>query len=167
MKTINTTITEACVLPSLGKIYKEEIDPNITLRTMTTAEEMQRMSNTEYPYRTMSTIIKNCMMNDVPINPYDMCMGDYLFLLHKLRIVTYGPKYNLSSTCPYCGHSNEDEIDLNDLLVKTFKDEILDLFEFDLPQSKVHVKIKYQTPRMLDIINDKVKNFQKKSTDKI
>ena len=32
----NYTINESYILPSKGKIYEKEIDPNITLRSMTT-----------------------------------------------------------------------------------------------------------------------------------
>ena len=79
------TITGDFVLPSKGKIYTEEIDPNVTLRTMTTAEEMRRMSSTDFPYKAMSEIIHSCMVSGPELHPYDMCLGGYLFLLYKLR----------------------------------------------------------------------------------
>lgn len=160
------TITDSFVLPSQGKIYSTEIDPNVTLRTMTTAEEMRRMSQTDYPYRVMSDIIKACMVDGPKLSPYDMCIGDYLFLLYKLRLVTYGSEYSLSSTCPYCMHVNNDTIDLKDLLVLEYKDDIMNFASFDLPQTKQHVEIKFQTPRMLDTIAEKGREFNKKTKDK-
>jgi wobble nucleotide-excising tRNase len=44
-----------------------------------------------------------------------MALGDYEFLLHKLRIVTYGPEYKMALTCPYCGKEFETTADLEQL----------------------------------------------------
>lgn len=160
------TITGNFVLPSKGKIYTEEIDPNVTLRTMTTAEEMRRMSATDFPYKAMSEIIKACMVSGPELHPYDMCLGDYLFLLYKLRTVTYGPFYKVTTTCPYCTTQNIDTINLDELEAKEFDPEIFNYMQFELPQSKNTVKLKIQTPRMLDTVQEKVKQYRKKSDDK-
>lgn len=160
------TITGNYVLPSLGKVYSNEIDPNVTLRTMTTAEEMRRMSSTDYPYRLMSEIIKDCMVSGPDLHPYDMCLGDYLFLLYKLRTVTYGSEYTISTICPYCTNNNTDTINLDNLEVKTFEEDILKYQEFILPTTKKKIKIKFQTPRILDYIDERVKQHKKKSNDK-
>lgn len=163
---MNYTITDSFTLPSKGRVYPTEIDPNITLRTMTTAEEMRRMSQTDYPYRTMANIIKDCIVEGPNLSPYDMCIGDYLFLLYKLRLVTYGSEYSLSSTCPFCMSVNNDTVDLKDLLVLEYKDDIMNFASFELPQTKQRVEIKFQTPRMLDTITEKTKEYLKKSKNK-
>ena len=160
------TITGDFILPSKGKIYTEEIDPNVTLRTMTTAEEMRRMSSTDFPYKAMSEIIKACIVSGPELHPYDMCLGDYLFLLYKLRSVTYGPNYKVTTTCPYCTNQNIDSIDLDDLEVREFDLDMYDYMSFELPQTKKKIKLKMQTPRMLDNVQEKVKHHIKKSNDK-
>ena len=161
------TITGNFILPSLGKVYTPEIDPAVTLRTMTTTEEMRRMSSSDYPYRIMSEIIQDCIVSGPEISPYDMVIADYLFLLHKLRIVTYGSEYKLTTMCPYCTHANNDTVDLNDLIVQEFDPIILDKFTFELPQTKKKITLKFQTPRMLDQVAAEVKNYQKKSKNSL
>lgn len=160
------TITGNFILPSLGKVYSSEIDPNVTLRTMTTAEEMKRLSRSDFPYKTMSDIIKDCMVSGPAVHPYDMCLGDYLFLLYKLRTVTYGPSYTITTVCPFCTTENTDTISLDDLYVRQFDESVLNLREFELPQTKKRIKIRFQTPRILDTIEDKVRHHKKKSMDK-
>lgn len=160
------TISEIVTLPSLGKIYSPEIDPQVSLRSMSTADEMKRLSQTEFPYRTMCEIIKGCITTPVSIHPYDMCIGDYLFLLHKLRIVTYGSSYTLSSICPYCGHANIDTVMLDELPVKQYTNSIQDYFYFTLPRTNKQIKIRFQTPRILDIVSQRVSDYRKKSKDK-
>lgn len=165
MEKFNTT-EEIYSLPSLGKIYPQEVTPEIKIRSMTTAEEMRRLSQTDYPYRLMSDIMKDCLLEDIGIHPYDLCLGDYLFLLHRLRAATYGEEYSLTTVCPYCGHKNEETINLIDIPKNEFDPSVLDYLTFVLPKSKQTVDITYQTPRMLDTISHLVKNHKKKSKDK-
>ena len=162
----NYTISEIVTLPSLGKLYSPEIDPQVSLRSMSTADEMKRLSQTEFPYRTMCEIIKDCITTPVSVHPYDMCIGDYLFLLHRLRIVTYGADYTLSSICPFCGHNNIDTVNLDDLGIKTYTDDVLKYFNFKLPRTEKEIKIRFQTPRMLDSVTQRVSEHKKKSKDK-
>lgn len=159
------TTAETFVLPSGGKIYPCEVNPNVTLRSMTTADEMRRLSNTEAPYKLMCDMIDDCMTEDIGISSYDMCLGDYQFLLHKLRIVTYGKDYKINTVCPYCGCSADNTINLDDLKVLYYTDEIKKYLEFDLPVSKKHITIRMQTPRLLDDINLKTKEARKKSSN--
>lgn len=157
------TITGDYVLPSLGKVYKEEIDPHITLRSMTTAEEMRRMSNTEFPNKAMSEIIDECIVSGPKMSAYDMCMADYLYLMFKLRIVTYGSEYTISTICPYCTHQNINDIDLNDLYIQEFDSKLYDYMSFELPRTKKHITLQLQTPRMLDNIEEQVKRYKQKA----
>lgn len=112
---MDTTIYESFILPSKGLIYEEKIDPNISLRSMTTMEEMKRLSPTDMPYKVMSDIIEACMEEKPPIHVYDMCLGDYQFLLHKIRIVTYGPEYKMAVRCPECKAVTESIANLESL----------------------------------------------------
>lgn len=159
------TIGETYTLPSLGKVYDRQINPNIKLRAMTTNEEMKRLGQSDRPLSVMSEIIDDCLVDKPGISAYDMCLGDYQFLLHKLRVVTYGPEYKITTTCPYCGNRMEGEIDLDKLEVLTYNEKLNKYFEFDLPRSKKHIKIRMQTPRMVDDIAQKANEMRRKTKD--
>ena len=97
-----------------------------------------------------------------------MALGDYEFLLHKLRIVTYGPKYKMGLACPHCGTPFESEADLEQLEITDFDEEKFEsLRSFILPKSGDSIKIKFQTPRMLDDVELQTKEAKRKfkSTD--
>ena len=158
------TIAEDFTLPSLGKIYKKEVSPYVKVRSMTTREEMQRLNPSDRVYKPLCDVIDSCLVESPGISCYDMCLGDYIYLLHKVRIVTYGPKYKTSTVCPYCGCSHDIEISLEDLDIKTYSEDILKYLEIDLPQTKHHVVIKPQTPRMLDEIELRAKEQKKKNS---
>ena len=159
------TLTGTYTLPSLGKVYGDKkINPEITLRSMTTEEEMKRLNPSDKPYKVMADIIDACMIEKPGISSYDMCIGDYQFLLHKLRIVTYGSSYPLASTCPWCGSTNTDKINLEQMEVLTYSEELSKYNELDLPITKHHITLKMQTPRMLDDISVRAKEIRKKSS---
>ncbi len=156
------TLTGDYVLPSLGKIYDNEVNPNVKIRSMTVAEEMKRLNSSDRPYKTLADIIDDCLIDKPGISSYDMCLGDFQFLLHKLRIVTYGSSYKLSSKCPHCGYTNYGEIDLNDMSVSSYTDEVDNYFEIELPTSKNKIRLRMQTPRILDDISNRTKEMASK-----
>ena len=159
----NYTISENITLPSNGEVYEFNVVPNIKLRSMTTAEEMQRLSNTNSAYKNLCDIIDACMVENPGISSYDMIIGDYVFLLYQLRIITYGSEYKTGSVCPFCGSTVVDTFNLDDLIVNKFDEKVLALKEFDLPVCGSHVEIKFQTPRIVDRINQQIKDFRSKA----
>jgi len=166
MQNNNYTIVETFTLPSKGLIYDPVVAPEITLRSMTTADEMRRLSNSEYQYKPMSDILDNCIVEGPQMSAYDMCIGDYQFLLYKLRIVTYGDDYKVETKCPYCGFTNSDKISLDAFPILELSDDIDKYREFELPVSKNKIKIRFQTPRLLDQVDIRTREAKKKSEDK-
>lgn len=160
------TIVEQCTLPSKGKVYGVPVNPNISLRSMTTAEEMRRLQPSERPMQVLCGLIDDCMVDKCGISSYDMCLGDYQYLLHRLRMVTYGGEYRTSTQCPYCLSTNEDTINLGDLVINEYTEDVQQYFEFDLPRTKHHIKIRMQTPRMLDEVQVRAKDYKKRSNKK-
>ena len=152
-------------LPSEGKIYGSmQVNPHVKMRSMTTAEEIRRLNHTEKPYKAMSEIIDEGLVEDICISAYDVCLADYQYLLHKLRVVTYGPMYKIGTTCPYCGSSNTHNINLDtDLTLTPFNEEEFRKYsEITLPVTKRDIKLRVQTPRVLDNVSYKIKEHKRK-----
>lgn len=162
----NYTIAEEYTLPSLGKVYSENVNPVVKLRSMTTEHEMKRLAPSERGYQNICEVIDDCIVNDIGISAYDLCLADYQFLLHKLRIVTYGSDYKTSVQCPYCGSIQENVIDLSNLEVTNFEESDFTKYtEFVLPKTKKKITIKMQTPRMTDDIKVRSKELSRKSNN--
>jgi hypothetical protein len=98
-----------------------------------------------------------------------MCLGDYHYLLNKLRIVTYGNDYKMTAVCPLCGNLNNDSLDLESLKMLQFDESLTDNLEITLPVTGKIVKLKLQTPRAIDDIqirkNDILKDMPNMDTD--
>ena len=146
------TLSADYTLPSKGKIYTTEVNPNIKLRSMTTIEEMRRLSKSDRQYQNMAEIIDDCLVEPIGISAYDLALGDYQFLLHKLRVVTYGEDYEIGSTCPTCGHLNTGVVNLDSLIVNEYNENVDKLLTVTLPRCGKTVQLQFQTPRMIDDI---------------
>ena len=167
MSKSNYTISESYLLPSKGLIYDKPIDPNFTVRSMTTSEEMKRLSPTDTPYRVMSEIIEECLVKKLEIPVYDLCVGDYQFLLHKLRIVTYGPEYKMAIQCPNCNEVTVSKINLENLSVTEYEESIQESMKIHLPQSDKKIELVIQTPRSIEEVSTRTKEIKKRMKDSI
>ena len=146
-------ISENYTLPSGGKLYKEDVNPHIAIRSMTTADEMRRTAHSDLAYANLCKVIDDCLVEKPGISSYDMCIGDYVFLLHRLRIVTYGKEYKLSTICPICGKQHNTKFNLDELKVNEYTEELDKYLSIELPISKKKLALNVMTPRILDSIS--------------
>ena len=158
-------IKEDYTLPSKGKVYSRPVSQDFTIRSMTTAEEMKRLGKSELPNKMLSEIIDDCLVRSPGISSYDMCVGDYQYLLYKLRIVTYGPDYKIVTHCPFCGATNKQTLNLDQLKVSEYSEDYTNLLNIKLPRTGKQVKLRLQTPRILDEIFAKTKKYAKEYPD--
>ena len=157
------TIMEGYELPSKGKIYAEAVNPHIELRSMTARDEMKRLSPSSTPLKTLADIIEGCCIDQPGIHVYDMSLGDYEFLLHKLRIVTYGEDYKVALRCPECGEKIETIAKLGQLDVKEFDEDAVNALRvFSLPKSGRTISLNFISPRMVEEMEAKVKDMKRR-----
>ena len=159
----STTITERFTLPSKGLIYAEKFNPTVTLRSWTTEEEMLRLSPNELEHENMAKVIDACIIEELPISAYDMCVGDYTYLLHKLRIVSKGRIYPMIVQCPNCGEIVKADVDLDTELVLEYDPEKGLDNEIVLPVSGDTIKLSLQTPRKMDEVKMRAKEKRLKT----
>ena len=157
------TIMEGYELPSKGKIYSENVNPHVELRSMTARDEMKRLSPSSTPLKTLADIIEGCCIEQPAVHVYDMSLGDYEFLLHKLRIVTYGEDYKVSLRCSECGSAIETVAKLGQLDVREFdEEELKNIQTFSLPKSGHIISLNFLSPRMVEEMEVKVKDMKRR-----
>ena len=163
MRQTDYTIMEGYELPSKGKIYSKNVNPHVELRSMTARDEMKRLSPSSTPLKTLADIIEGCCIEKPAIHVYDMSLGDYEFLLHKLRIVTYGEDYKVALRCTDCGEMIETVAKLDQLSVKEYDEETINnLRTFSLPKSGRIVSLNFISPRRVEEMEVKVKDMKRK-----
>lgn len=165
-KQTNYTISEGIVLPSKGLIYDEKVNPNIELRSMTARDEMKRLAPSATPFKTLSDIIEGCMLQTPAIHVYDLALGDYEYLLHRLRVVTYGDAYSMQLTCPHCGENVTIQTHLDDMEVKQLTEADWEaLHQITLPKNGDKITLNIMTPRMLEETQAKAKQLKRRFKD--
>ena len=156
-----TTITRDGKLPSRGKIYATEINPDIVVRSMTTNDEMKRLSYSASPYKALADVMNDCcVQKDEKLDAYNMWMPDFQYLMFLVRIATYGGNIRVAEqTCPKCGQLAECSFDLNDMLV----DEIeIPERVIVLPNCQAKIEFNYETPHIHDNIDTRTKELNQK-----
>lgn len=144
---------ETVPLPTHGKIYSPESffydKDTVDIKAMTAKEE-DILSSQAYIKKgtVLNELIKSCVM-DKDANPDDLIVGDRTALTMAIRITGYGTKYDVNITCRHCGATNESNVDLSELPIKTLEispvKEGENLFEYVLPVSKKKVLFKFLT----------------------
>lgn len=159
----NYTIGEGFELPSGGKIYDKPVNPHVELRSMTGRDEMKRLSPSTTPLKTLADIIEGCMIEKPAIHVYDMAFGDYEYLLHRVRIISYGDDYKVDLVCPHCGETISSTIHLSELELKPFDlDKFNELRTLKLPKSNHVVSLKFQTPHLTELTENTAKEYKRR-----
>lgn len=140
-----TDTTIEVELPSECRIYKLE-DPAapITLRPMNFEDE-KVLVNAKKNQDPTNIIIDRCSTN---INVSELLSMDKLYLLMKLREISYGDDYQTNIICPSCKAENPTTIKISELNVNPVPDDFVDPVEVTLPG--IQKKIKIKRPRVKD-----------------
>lgn len=132
-------------LPSENRVYTlPDPDGIITLRPMTFEDEKALVSASPNQ-DPINLIIERCTTN---INIGDLLPMDKLYIIMKLREISYGDDYNTLLICPSCKSENPTTITLSDLNVNPVPDDFTDPIEVILPTLQKNVKVRI--PRLRD-----------------
>lgn len=145
--------TESFYLPSKNLLYGENFDGHFNLRMFTTREERIRLSSTASFLETMVSILNNCIStsNGVVIDTKYLTEFDFIFVMYKARIVSYGAQYPITVKCPNCGNTFRYTANLDALETVYLDDNFKEPFTIGpLPKSGDTLEMRYL--RIADII---------------
>jgi hypothetical protein len=133
-------------VPSKNKFYTL-LDPTkgITLRPLTFEDEKDLVSSKSASSDLLNTLLTKCVTN-IPVN--QILQIDKLFLIMKIREMSYGDDYKASISCPSCNATNRVSFFLSELGVNYLEEDAQDPLEVELPILKK--KIKIRRPRVAD-----------------
>jgi len=145
LKELPTDTAVEVELPSECKVYNLE-DPGapITIRPMTFEDEKALVSagKGDDP---VNLILQRCTTN---IKIPDLLSMDKLYLIMKLREISYGDDYNTLLVCSHCKAENPTTIKLSQLNVNPVPDDFEDPITVMLPTIKKEAKVRL--PRVRD-----------------
>jgi len=132
-------------LPSENKVYTLE-DPSspVTLRPMTFEDE-KNILGTNKNQDPVNIILQQCTTN---INISQLLTIDKLYLLMKLREISYGDDYNVLLLCTHCRAENPTVIKLSQLKIIPVPEDFTDPVTITLPS--INKEAKVSLPRVKD-----------------
>ena len=145
LKELPTDVAVAVDLPSECRAYELE-DPEmpVTIRPMTFDDEKSIVSakKEEDP---VNLVLQKCVTN---IKVSDLLPMDKLYLIMKLREISYGDDYNTLLLCNHCGAENPTTVKLSELNVNPVPDDFKDPTTIILPELQKEVVVRL--PRVKD-----------------
>jgi hypothetical protein len=145
LKELPTDTAVEVDLPSECRVYKLE-DPGapITIRPMTFEDEKALISSSK-GQDPVNLILQRCTTN---IQVMDLLAMDKLYLIMKLREISYGDDYNTLLVCSHCKAENPTTVRLSQLNVNPVPDDFEDPVTVLLPTINKEAKVRF--PRVRD-----------------
>jgi len=139
-------------LPSECRVYKlEDQDAPVTIRPMTFEDEKSLVSAAKSNQDPVNLILQKCVSN---VKVQDLLPMDKLYLILKLREISYGDEYKTLLICSHCKSENPSTIKLSELNVNPVPDDFCDPIEVDLPDIKKKAKIRLPRVRDEKVLED-------------
>lgn len=137
--TTDEPVAELVQLPSKGRFYEgvlKDKEGVILLRPITLKEE--KIFSTERLMKTgqaFDMVFRNCIKTP-GIDTTKLLSSDRVYLLFRLRAVSYGPDYEIKTICSNCKQENKTVININDLKITHPPKELFEPYPVTLPASQ-------------------------------
>jgi len=125
-------------LPSKGRFYPNH-SGTVRVRPMEFADEKSILSARKGNLDPVNVLLERCVEG---INIYELVQPDKLFILLRLREISYGEEYGATVTCQQCEFDNNLSFNLAKLPVDPIGDDLQYPLEINLPILKKKVTVR-------------------------
>lgn len=162
MSKYESNFTQEITLPSLGLLNPEIPEGKLVQRCMMVADQKFLSGSNHSPGSTLQGLLSRTITSPEGFDVSNLTVPDTLFLLFKLRILSYGNEYTFKTRCPECGNRIEVTLDLSELPVTTLREDYEKDLVVTLPHRGDTVYTRVLTNEDLDEINKEVKRRKKR-----
>ena len=132
-------------LPSRGRFYGDDVSL-VKVKPLTFEDEKALVSiKNSTVTNPVSVILSRCVEG---VDTNNLVFMDKMFLIMKIRELSYGENYDANVVCPKCTSENPLSFNLSDLEVKYVPDGFTEPIEVELPKIKKTAKVRL--PRVQD-----------------
>jgi len=147
------SITE---LPSRGKFY--EGFQGVEVEALTFLDEQKILNSKDGNIDIVSKLLDKSLKG---VNVEDLLAMDKMYLLMKVREVSYGDNYEFNITCPGCGSEIKTSLTLSEHLNMTqVPEDFEDPREIELPKLKVKAEVRFPRSREEVFLKDSESLYQ-------
>ena len=127
-------------LPSKGVGYNFENpdDPFAYLRPMVFEDEKVLSKIKKSNFDVINTLLERCVSN---LDIKELYIFDKLFLILKLREISYGESYESTVICPECSYEGQIKVDIKNLQVNEVPEEFSKTVTLTLPKLGKEIEV--------------------------
>lgn len=145
LKNLPTETAVEVNLPSENRVYTLPDPAALTTMRPMTFEDEKALVSAGQGQDPINIILGRCCTN---LNVAELLPMDKLYLIMKLREISYGDEYNTLLVCPSCREENPTTIKLSQLNINPVPDDFCDPIDVFLPTLNKTAKVRL--PRLKD-----------------
>ena len=159
----STNLTHEVILPSRGLLNPEIPEGKVVQRCMLVKDQKFLSGGAQKAADALNEVIKRTIVSPENIDLMDLTVTDTMFLLFKLRQLSYGDTYKFYTRCPECGKKIQVSIDLSELGVTTLEENYKEKLIVKLPRRGDTVYVKLMTNRDTADADKEIRKRRKKN----
>lgn len=162
MSKIESNFTQEITLPSQGLLNPEIPGGKVVQRCMMVADQKFLSGSNQSAGSAIHQLLQRTTTSPEGFDISKLTTADTLYLLFKLRSLSYGDTYRFRTRCPECGRKIDISLDLSELTVDLLESGFEDKLVVTLPHRGDKVYTKILTNEDIEDINKEIKRRKKK-----
>lgn len=155
--------TQEVTLPSQGLLNPEIPEGKVVQRCMMVADQKFLSGSNQSASSAINQLIQRTTISPDGFDISKLTPADSLYLLFKLRILSYGKDYKFRARCPECGKKIDISVDLSELPVELLDTDYEDKLEVKLPVKGDTAYLRVLNNGDLEEINKEIKRRKKRN----
>lgn len=160
-----SNFTQELILPSRGLFNPEIPEGKVIQRCMMVADQKFLSGSNQSANTAIHQLVQRTISSPEGFDVSKLTTPDTLYLLFKLRILSYGDEYKFKTKCPECGKRIEVKLNLSELPVEILDEDYEDKLVVTLPRRGDTVYTRVLFNEDLTEINREVKRRKKRNED--
>lgn len=162
---MSTEFTQEITLPSKGTFNPEIPDGVLVQRCMMVKDQKYLSGSNRSASSAIHQLLQHTTVSPEDFDVMKLTLPDTLYMLFKLRVLSYGNEYRFRTRCPECGKKIEVKVDLSEVPVEILDDDYEDKLLVELPHNKDKVYTKVLTNQDIEEVNREVKRRKKRNSE--
>lgn len=160
-----SNFTQEIILPSQGLLNPEIPEGKLVQRCMMVSDQKYLAGSNQSASSAINQLIQRTITSPDSFDVSKLTLPDTLYLLFKLRVLSYGKDYKFRTKCPECGKKIEVYLDLSELPVEILDDDYQEKMTVVLPNrgDKVYTRILYNED--MEEISKELKRRKRRNPD--
>lgn len=158
-----SNLQQEVILPSMGYLNPEIPEGKIIQRCMMVNDQKFLAGSNLNANQLIDELLNRTVISPEGFDAKNLTVEDTLYLLFKLRILSYGEIYHFQVRCPECGKKITVEVDLSELNVESLDEDYEKNLTVTLPRRGDTVTTKLLRNIDVEEINREVKRRRKRN----